>query len=271
MSGWYVLFEAQPGRGSYNMAVDEYLFRLAQQKKATFLRLYTWDKPTASLGAGQDVNRALNLEECEKRGVEVVRRMTGGKMVLHHLEVTYSVASSETEIFTSTLEGSYRLISEALVRGLEMMGLKAQLAENTSATYARSHLPCFAYPARNEVEIEGKKIIGSAQKRVGSCFIQHGSIPLVKELELLAAISPALDASRQEKITSLSDELDRQISYEEGADFIIKGFKDYFNFQARELCLGSEELAIIQQIETRKYANPEWTRNRVEPELGLIF
>ncbi|MBC7363607.1 MAG: lipoate--protein ligase family protein [Candidatus Aminicenantes bacterium] len=271
MSLWYVLLEKQARRGSYNMAVDEYLFRLAQQKKATFLRLYTWSQPTASLGAGQDASRALKLEECAKRGVEVVRRMTGGKMVLHHLEVTYSVASSEVEIFTSTLEGSYRLISEALVRGLELMGVKAQLAEHTSSTYARSHLPCFAYPARNEVEINGKKIIGSAQKRVGNCFIQHGSIPLVKELELLAAISQGLDASRQERITSLSDELGRQVSYLEGAEYILAGFRSYFGFQAEERRLSPEELGIIREIETKKYANPRWTLERVEPELGLIF
>lgn len=271
MSRWYVLLETTPGRGSWNMAVDEYLFRRAQKGEFTFLRVYTWSRPTASLGAGQEITRALKLEECEKRGVEIVRRMTGGKMVLHHLEITYSVASSDAGTFSSTLEGSYRLISEALLKGLELMGIKAGLAASTSSAYARSHLPCFAYPARNEVEVNGKKIIGSAQKRTGLSFIQHGSIPLVKELELLAAISPDLDPSRQERITSLSDELGRPVAYEEGARFIVEGFKKYFNFQAEELHLTPEELFVIEQIENRKYANRQWTFDRVEPELGLIF
>lgn len=271
MKSWYILFETQPGRGSWNMAVDEYLFHLTQRSQVTFLRFYAWSKPTASLGAGQDLEKALNLDECHRRGVEVVRRMTGGKMVLHHREVTYAVASSDTETFTGTLEGSYRIISEALVRGLELMGLKARLAKTTSASYARSHLPCFAYPARNEVEINGKKIIGSAQKRTGGSFIQHGSIPLVREIDLLAAISRGLDESRLERITSLSDELGRRISWEEAARYFLDGFQDYVGFRPEILQLKPEDIAIISRIETRKYADPQWTLHRIEPELGLIF
>jgi len=248
------------------MAVDEYLFRLAKSSRNTYLRFYTWLRPAASLGCSQEVSKVVNLEECQRRGVDVVRRMTGGKMVLHHLEVTYSVASSRADIFSASLDGSYRLISEALVSGLKLMGLQPELSSTTAAAYARSNLPCFAYPARNEIEINNRKIIGSAQKRTGSAFIQHGSIPLAKELELLAAISFGLDPSRQGNMTSLFDELGRKVGYQEAAGYLQQGFEQFFGIRAAPLELNPDELHIIEDIETNKYSSPRWTLEKVEPE-----
>jgi len=144
--------------------VDEYLFEQAQQKQVTFVRFYTWLRPTASLGCSQEVSRVVALDECQRRGVDVVRRMTGGKMVLHHLEVTYSVSSGETDIFTSTLEGSYRLISGALIKGLELMGLEPALASSTSRLYARSDLPCFAIQPGMKLRSRGKRSLAVPRK-----------------------------------------------------------------------------------------------------------
>ncbi|MDD8019760.1 MAG: biotin/lipoate A/B protein ligase family protein [Acidobacteriota bacterium] len=268
MLDWFLLFEPEPLPGSWNMAVDEYLFHQAQRTQATYIRFYTWLRPTASLGCHQEVSRVVNLEECNRRGVDVVRRMTGGKLVLHHLEVTYSVASGQAGVFTSTLEGSYRLISEALIKGLELMGLQPALASSTSKAYARSNLPCFAYPARNEIEITGKKIIGSAQKRSGSYFIQHGSIPLMSELELLMAVSFGLPQARQERMTSISSELGRTISYQEAAGYFIEGFRSYFGFEFQPLSLAPSELDRIKKIETDKYGHADWTLRKLAP--GLI-
>ncbi len=265
MTDWELIYDREPLRGSWNMAVDEYLFLLAQKDRKTYLRFYTWLRPTASLGCSQDINKVLNLEECRRRGVDVVRRMTGGKLVLHHLEVTYSVASARADIFTSTLEGSYRLISEALVRGLRSLGLPAELAVITPAAYARSHLPCFAYPARNEVEINGKKAIGSAQKRSGSSFLQHGSIPLVKEAELLAAVSYGLDPVRAGSMTSLSDELGKPVSFEQAVEHLTEGFRQQFQAELSPRRLSPEETRLVERIEIEKYASWRWTGEKVEP------
>ncbi len=265
MTDWELIYDREPLRGSWNMAVDEYLFLLAQKSQKTYLRFYTWLRPTASLGCSQDINKVLNLEECRKRGVDVVRRMTGGKLVLHHLEVTYSVASARADLFTATLEGSYRLISEALVRGLELLGLSAGLAASTPSAYARSQLPCFAYPARNEVEINGRKAIGSAQKRSGTSFLQHGSIPLVKEVELLSAISYGLDPERADSMTSLSDELGKPVSYDQAVGCLIEGFRQQFQVELSSRQLAPEENRIIARIESEKYASWSWTGERLEP------
>jgi lipoyl(octanoyl) transferase len=95
MKTWSLIVEPKPLPGSRNMAVDEHLFRLAMAEPRTFLRFYQWQRPTASLGYSQDPDKVVDLDFCRRNGVDVVRRMTGGKLVLHHREVTYAVASSD--------------------------------------------------------------------------------------------------------------------------------------------------------------------------------
>jgi lipoate-protein ligase A len=150
------------------------------------------------------------------------------------------------------------------------MGLPAELAASTPPGYARSHLPCFAYPARNEVEVRGKKVIGSAQKRSGSCFLQHGSIPLVTQAELLAAISYGLDPGRKGGLTSLSDELGREISYDQAVSYLIEGFKQQFEVDPVPRVFSPEETERIRKIEASRYASWQWTGEKRAPE-GFDF
>ena len=161
MLSWDMYIQEKAKPGSWNMAVDDYLFRSLEDFPRTVLSFYQWIRPTASLGYSQKVKDVADLDFCRDHGVDVVRRITGGKLVLHFNEVTYSLCSSDTDLFSSTLAESYRRISEALVRGLERMGLRPTLADAPPQEYSRGNLPCFSYPARNEVEVQGKKIIGS--------------------------------------------------------------------------------------------------------------
>ena len=171
------------------MAVDDFLFRSVEEDGQTYLRFYAWDKPTASLGYSQKPAAVLDLDSCRELGIDVVRRITGGKMVLHFHEVTYSLCSSDHETFTALLSDSYRKVSLALLAGLRDLGIDAALAASTPPCYTRSELPCFSHPARDEIEVAGKKIVGSAQKRVGARFLQHGSILLDDDAALLKRIS----------------------------------------------------------------------------------
>ena len=96
MKTWALIVDESPLPGSWNMAVDDYLFRSLGEEPQTTVRFYSWLKPTASLGYSQKVERVLDLEYCKQNGIDVVRRITGGKMVLHFRELTYSVRSSES-------------------------------------------------------------------------------------------------------------------------------------------------------------------------------
>lgn len=241
------------------MAVDDFLFQSLSEKSQTYLRFYMWKRPTASLGYSQKVQKVLDVEFCKQNGIDVVRRMTGGKLVLHHREVTYSVCSSDVEIFSPTLAESYRLISEALIKGLEIMGLRPVLAEEPPASYTRGNLPCFSYPAQNEIEVDGKKIIGSAQKRTGFQFIQHGSIPLEEDDELLKSLSQLESEKNEVRMISLNQALGRSVDFEWVVGHLASGFSEYFGAILKSRVLNKKERKAISVIQKEKYENPQWT------------
>jgi lipoate-protein ligase A len=259
MKEWGLIIDDSPHYGSWNMAVDDYLFQSLTEDPQTILRFYAWKNPTVSLGYSQKVLEVADVEFCKKNGIDIVRRMTGGKLVLHHKEVTYSLTSSDTEVFTATLSDSYRLISEALMNGLKKMGLAPSLSSPAPQEYVRGNLPCFSYPSRNEVEVGGKKIIGSAQKRAAAKFIQHGSIPLEEDDDLLASITFLKEAREEVRMISLSKALGRTINFMRAVDVFVQGIEEYFGVRLKRRILGEEENETVRQIQKDKYGNPDWT------------
>lgn len=259
MTSWQLLIEPRPLPGSRNMAVDEYLFRSLDDRPRTYLRFYQWERPTASLGYTQNVAKVVDLEFCRKNGIDVVRRITGGKLVLHHREITYSVVSSDTETFTGTLAGSYKLISRALMRGLELMGLAPSSAGKAPPFYAKSDLPCFSHPAQDEIELEGKKIIGSAQKRMGTGFLQHGSLPLDHDERLLKSVSLLREDAAEIRMTSLSEALGRPVEFGWATERLVAGFGEFFHVDPGPLALTAEDEESIAAIERTKYGDDRWT------------
>jgi lipoate-protein ligase A len=251
--------DKKPLSGYLNMAIDDFLFRSLSSDPQTYLRFYRWERPTVSLGYSQDIQKVVDVEYCQKQGIDIVRRMTGGKLVLHHKEVTYSLCSSDKETFTSTLADSYRLISQALMQGFEKMGLKSYLADAPHDSYVRGNLPCFSYPARNEIEVEGKKIVGSAQKRAGSKFIQHGSIPLEEDEGYLGPVSFLKKNDNKERMISLSQALGKKVSFEWVVERLISGISEFFKINFKPKIFNAEEMKAISKIQKERYANKDWT------------
>ena len=256
---WKLIVDEKPLSGSLNMAIDDFLFRSLNSEPQTYLRFYGWERPTVSLGYSQDIRKVVDVEYCQKQGIDIVRRMTGGKLVLHHKEVTYSLCSSDKETFTSTLADSYRLISQALMRGFEKMGLKSYLADAPPNSYARGNLPCFSYPARDEIEVEGKKIVGSAQKRAGSKFIQHGSIPLEEDEGFLGPVSFLKKEDSKGRMISLSRALGKKVSFDWTVESLTSGISEFFKINFRPKVFDAEEKEAISKIQEERYANKDWT------------
>ncbi|MEE8604411.1 MAG: lipoate--protein ligase family protein [Candidatus Aminicenantaceae bacterium] len=256
---WYLIIDRTPQKGSWNMAVDDYMFQSLREEPTTYLRFYRWNKPTVSIGYSQNAKKVVDLDFCRKRSIEIVRRITGGKLVLHHKEVTYTVCSSDTDIFSQKLMDSYKLISEALNRGLQRMGIESQLAKETPSEYVRGALPCFSHPAQNEIEVEGKKIIGSAQKRKGKKFIQHGSVPLEKEEGLLKSVSLLDQKGSSVKMTSLTEELGKRVDFDWAVEHLISGMSDYFCIRLNPKAFSTTEQDAIRKIQEERYDNPDWT------------
>jgi len=259
---WSLIVEPVPLPGARNMAVDERLFRLAMAEPRTFLRFYQWERPTASLGYSQDPDKVVDLDFCRRNGVDVVRRMTGGKLVLHHREVTYAVASSDAALFTETVRDSYRLISRALLTGLGLMGLAAQMAEAAPPSYARGTMPCFAHAARDEIEIGGRKIVGSAQKRTGPAFLQHGSVPVEKDETLLAAVSRPGESEPGQGMTSLSEAAGRPVDFASAVTALSRGFAEFFGVSLAPFVLGPDDRAAVAALQASRYGADDWTLGR---------
>jgi lipoate-protein ligase A len=256
---WKLIVDKIPLKGSLNMAVDEYLLHSLEEDSQTYLRFYQWEKPTVSLGYSQNVEEVTNLDYCRENSIDVVRRITGGKLVLHHREITYSVCSSDNITFPPSLSGSYRLISEALMNGLKKMGIDSYLASEAPASYAKGNLPCFSYPARNEIEVDGKKIVGSAQKRLGARFIQHGSIPVEDNGDLLELVSSLKGGEGKVRMTCLSEVLDRKVSFDWAVECLGEGFSEYFGIKMEPKKFKTTEMEKISELQRNRYENKDWT------------
>ena len=258
MKQWRLIVDAEPCSGSWNMAVDEYLFRSLEKEPGTHLRFYSWARPTVSLGYSQKVDQVLNAAYCRREGIDIVRRITGGKLVLHDREVTYSLSSSDTDTFGTTLTESYRLISSGLMRGLEKMGLQPCLADAPPQAYVRGDLPCFSYPARDEIEVGGLKIVGSAQKRVGGRFLQHGSIPLQEDDERLRHVSILDDSGEHIRMISLARALGECVDFSWVVDRFTGGLSEFFGVSLKPVTLSDEEKASVIDLQKKRHENPDW-------------
>lgn len=164
------------------MAVDETLVASCRRRtRGPTLRLYGWNRPAISLGYFQRPDRIVDLDRCREAGIPVVKRTTGGRAVYHHHEVTYSVTAPVPHpAFPPTIRGTYEAIARALEAALTDFGVPAQRRESDSdrSRHGWGSPLCFDATSRNEITIHGKKVIGSAQRRWPTAFLQHGSILL---------------------------------------------------------------------------------------------
>ncbi|MBD3391141.1 MAG: hypothetical protein GF418_03705 [Chitinivibrionales bacterium] len=194
---------------AFNMAADLYLLDLCAAEPAVFLRFYHWEPPAISIGYMQDPSTLLNMPALEQAGVWWIRRSTGGRAVLHQKDLTYCVTFSRDLIeMGRTIHQTYELLSRCFMQGLLECGIACSPHDSPidSRTARREiKLPCFLAPNRREIMVDGRKLIGSAQKRTSKGVLQHGSIPLTgafRNLPQLENISPAEQAAHREMLNA---------------------------------------------------------------------
>lgn len=218
------------------MALDEVLLDEVSRPETqaqTYLRFYQWIQPTLSLGFSQNAERVVDFQYCKLNGIDVVRRPTGGKAVLHHRELTYSVVSNDPAFFpVADIFKTYCSIAKALQEGFLRMGIETTLAPGCGrrASLGPSSAACFAASNHHEVLWQNRKLAGSAQRQARNAFLQHGSIliefdgdPLSKALRLCDAASLSL------AVTDLKTCLGRTPSFPELLGAILGGFQAIFN------------------------------------------
>ncbi len=233
MTSWRFI-DSGPAPGARNMAVDEELLRAAAAGTGgPVLRFYSWDPPAVSLGRFQDEASSLHVDACRRLGVDIVRRATGGRAVLHHRDLTYSIiCPSGNSLFPRNVPGTYKIIAGGLLAGFTNLGITAEMAArpirrvSTGAKLQRDP-SCFAVPSWYEIVAQGRKIVGSAQRRVAGAFLQHGSILLNYDAALEAQVIRGSGAGAG-SVTSIEELLGRPVSCAEVKEAFLKGFSQAF-------------------------------------------
>jgi lipoate-protein ligase A len=176
------IIDDTPHAAAFNMAADLHLLAACESGPAVFVRIYTWEKPSITLGTMEKPGETLDMAVLNQHGAEWIRRATGGRSVLHHYDITYScIFSNGAPGMGAALMDTYRVVSDCLIAGLGHTGIRCSRHDSpldNSLLKSGAKLPCFLSPNRHEIMASGKKLVGSAQKRTAKAVLQHGSIPL---------------------------------------------------------------------------------------------
>ncbi|MBZ0266057.1 hypothetical protein K8I28_15475 [bacterium] len=180
-----VLYNGPDVGGREQMQIDRMMLRATEEDAITRIRLYRFVPPTLSLGFNQKISD-IDIEKCEKSSYDIVHRPTGGRAVLHKGDIIYSITHSAAGVDSKTPLhiGVYNLVSLALISGLNELDIPATSAEqHRFKNSAPSDLPklCFSSSTKHEVQVDGKKLVGSAQRRGYGAILQHGSILVTEE------------------------------------------------------------------------------------------
>ena len=256
----------------FNMAADEAVLESVRDGASPpVFRAFGWRPPGLSFGYAQRVEREVDLDRCRAAGVTVVRRPTGGRAVLHWNELTYSVLcrGNDPAAGGGVME-AYRRISACLVAGLRLFGVEADLVRSDPPSIRPAGepitSPCFSSAARHEVVIGGRKLIGSAQRRMGDMLLQHGSLITGPEHKRIVDLlrMPSEDLKSQfvreldEGTTSLEEEMGRPVAFDDLAACLRRGFEETMGVPFVEQPLTAREQGRIEILVKEKYGTDAW-------------
>jgi lipoate-protein ligase A len=269
---WRLLLDA-PAGGAWNMAIDEVLLDgVAADAAPPTLRFYEWSPPCLSLGYFQPFD-VVDVDACRALGVEIVRRPTGGRAILHDRELTYTVALPASLLgHDGGVLPSYYRLSLALQEGLHRLGIPATLAPESAASGPLHGPICFDRPSAHEILLHGRKLVGSAQVRRGGGLLQHGSILIEPRIDKLTAClrlprdsagSPPGDGSEriEDGVAGLAEVGVTQVA--RIAHAIAAAFAARFGVSLKVAPLRADELAAAEALAGSKYRSAGWTERLV--------
>ncbi|MBI4574232.1 MAG: lipoate--protein ligase family protein [candidate division NC10 bacterium] len=264
-SPWRLLRDG-PTDGPWNMAVDEAVARAAGEGQApATLRFYTWSAPTISFGYLQRAPGGVDLGACRREGIPLVRRITGGRAVLHADELTYSVAVPLCGPWrTLSVPAGFTLIARPLIAGLRRLGVEASTGEaGLPPGTGRETGACFLLPRMPAILVKGRKLIGSAQRRFHRSLLQHGSILLDFDPHLHQVVFPAwprIDSTAG--VTSLRALLGASPVMERLVSALTAGWREVFGAPCIPGELIPAERGAAEDLVRARYGSAAWTFQR---------
>lgn len=256
MTVWRYI-DSGPCDAAFNMSLDEAIAAAVRKGVSPpTLRFYGWQQPSVSLGAFQSI-ADIDTGYCAEHNIQVVRRPTGGRGILHGNELTYSFSARNEGLFSGGLLESYRRISSAFSSGLEKMGfpVSMKMRREQGRNLARSPL-CFRSTSYGELTVNGRKLIGSAQKRWGDAFLQQGSMPFAMDNATLASVFRKTDTPPD--LLGLND-LQHHFDPEKLKERILESFEAIFAVSLLQDRPSDQEMEQARFLSVEKYQAPLWT------------
>ncbi|MCI0497748.1 MAG: lipoate--protein ligase family protein [Thermoplasmata archaeon] len=254
MTGWRLILDGKRPAAE-NMAMDETVMRLRPSTGLNTLRLYGWNPSAISIGYFQSLEAEVDTGECRARGVDVVRRITGGGAVYHDTvgDLTYSIVVPVDDPLVNGLDvlGSYGVLLDGLVNGLSALGMEA------------------GFRPVNDIVVSGRKISGSAQTRRGGVILQHGTVILDVDPDLMFTLLRVPDekvrdkmvASVKDRVTSVRHQVGH-VRRDEVVAALVEGFGGSLGAELEPAGLTREEAALVPRVQRERFADPEWTGRR---------
>lgn len=250
--------------GSTNMAIDETLSDvLAKQRNHVYLRFYRWSPATISFGYNQKAEKILDLEAVNKLDYSVVKRMSGGKMVYHDQELTFSLGMPiefiELKIGKKqNFLDMFYFAMESIVIALKSVGIPARFSTSTEVKKRSSNkLHCYAATAGHSIYAKNHKLIGAAGVFKQNCLIIHGSIPIIACFPSLSIFSDEYNISQDVNIAALSDYCNSE-TIACLPQTIAREYSKFLKIDIANSCLTPEESLISKELAEKKYSILDW-------------
>ncbi|MDO8914725.1 MAG: lipoate--protein ligase family protein [Coriobacteriia bacterium] len=245
---WRVLIDG-PVDGARNMALDRaVLASVASGVAPPTLRLYRWQVPTVTLGRFQPLEQ-VDLEACDRRGFDVVRRPTGGRGVLHDDELTYSVVAGVPDGVPRGTAASYRHLSAALAAAYRSLGVPAEVTARQRGVGGGG--ACYLHTTQADLSLGAAKLSGSAQVWMGETVLQHGSFVISRdvpaEAEVFRLTAQAADELGAATAT-LEGALGRRPSLDEISSAVTAAFERTLGITLELGVLSCDESALAERL-----------------------
>jgi len=257
MTEWRLVDSGDCG-AALNMALDEAIATSVQRGDSPpTLRVYGWDSPSVTIGVFQRADD-IDHEYCVEHGIPVVRRPTGGRAILHAVEITYSLSAPYTaHPGFGSLRSSYSTIAGVFLEAFRHVGMEVFMKDRRERGRVLSGTPhCFESVSYGEIVAGGHKIMGSAQKRSAWGFLQQGSIPFSVPADIYEMIFGNGPPAAQ--ISSLCPDVSR----EKLKAAIIHAFEKILEKELIEDVPADHEMERALILAERKYRSERWTFRR---------
>lgn len=249
---WRII-DTRMGSAKWNMAVDEALLSQYKEGELPILRLYGWRR-ALSVGRFGDPKKDLDLQSVDQKNIALVRRLSGGGILVHGNDLSYSLIFPLSFIKERSVKENYRLLCQFLICFYEKIGLKAKFVCELGIE-SKSSRVCLAGREPYDLVVEGKKMGGNAQRYTKNVLLQHGSIPMSVDVALFETLFFE-QSGLQEAATLQKFGID--FSYRELSSMLIEAFRETFEVDMVSDSLRSTERQCAKELLDSKYTQERW-------------